>query len=157
VLIGMAAIAVACSTAGKPVFVEDTRPLPDDEPHFQTTNELVVYASGAWVRTTTRTRAGMAPRVDVDLGCLDPARLAAMKPALGRARFRAHLPRMNCRGMPEVHVVFTSPARGLRAEIDAPCREALDEGTAVLEQCVEAITDWSRDPDWYGPICRGED
>jgi hypothetical protein len=154
----LAVLAFACGTSGTPIFTEHEEPLPDPNgAAVVATTDFTLWPSGAWRRSVTRTnRLHQAFRLDVQEGCVDPARLALLAPSLARATYTAHEPRITCRAMANVHITFSSPARGRSVAIDAPCREQLDPGTATAQACVDAITDWSQGPDDYGPICRGE-
>jgi hypothetical protein len=155
----LAVLAFACGTTGAPIYTEDTQPLPEaNGAAVVGTSSFSLWASGAWRRTRTGTdvRAHRVVRVDIEEGCLDPARLAALAPSLARAAFTAHTPRTSCRAMPDERITFASPSRGRKVTIFAPCAEQLDPGTQVAEECVQAITDWSQGPDDYAPACRGD-
>jgi hypothetical protein len=156
----LAIMAFACGTAGAPIFTEDTQPLPDPNGNAVVwTSTFTLWPSGAWRKTVTgkdQRAQNRVVRVDVQEGCLDPARLKALAPSLARATYTAKTPRASCRAMPDEHVALASPARGRRVEFFAPCAEQLDPGTATADACVAALVDWSLGPDDYAPICRGE-
>lgn len=157
---GAAADPIACAEDGAPLYTEATRAFVYGEPPpggVVRTEELVIYPTGAWRRTTRGPGADRAPRVDVELGCLDPTRQAELRRALGKARFRATTPRITCRAMPQDHVVYASPARGGKVERDEPCREVLDPGTELLAECADVVTAWNQDDDAVRASCRGDD
>jgi hypothetical protein len=156
----LAIMAFACGTAGAPIFTEDSQPLPDPNGSAVVwTSTFTLWPSGAWRKTVTgrdQRAQNRTVRVDVQEGCLDPARMKALAPSLARATFTATTPRINCRALPGERITYASPARGRKVQILAPCAEHLDDGTATADACVQAITDWAQGPDDYAPICRGE-
>lgn len=154
-----AADPIACSDDGPPIYTRDSRTFPLGEPFapsMVTTTSLVISATGHW-RRTTRFDAATPKRVTIDDGCLDPMRLAELRRALGRARWRATMPRINCRALASVHVVYASPARGVKVERDEPCQAALDPGTDLLVACADEVTDWTAADGEIAPRCRGVD
>lgn len=149
-----AADPIACSDAGASIFTRDTHTFPLGEPlpgSSVETTHLAISTTGHW-----RREARFAShRVDVADGCLDAFRLGELAKALDRARFRATLPRITCRATPDGHVVYASPARGRKVELDEPCRQVLDAGTALLADCADAVTDWSQSDDDVRARCVG--
>jgi hypothetical protein len=147
ILVAAPSIAFACEESGAPIYKETRTPLGDTI--GGAIEEIVVHASGAWhTASVIGERDGPG-----DAGCLTRKRLAEVKLALKKARWKQS-PNHPCDAVSDVAIVHEAPSRKKIAYSEVPCGRSLDRTTERAAACVAAALDASVSVKQLRAVCR---